>query len=118
MQKQIDTFGTLIVACQELLPRLQSRFAAYQKEHFPERTPEFFCLELCGEVGELANAEKKQWKGIEVNQEKFADEAADVLIALINYANARGIDLGIAVRTKLGIIEQQRQHNSVGKTLS
>ncbi|MCS7000906.1 MAG: hypothetical protein RML15_07850 [Bacteroidota bacterium] len=101
-------FETLLVACQELLPRLQSRFAAYQRAYFPERSPEFFCLELCGEAGELANLEKKIWKGIEVPPEDVADEAADVLIALVNYANARGIDLGTAVKAKVGIIEQTR----------
>lgn len=116
MQTHSDTFDALLVACQELLPRLQSRFAAYQKENFPERSPEFFCLELCGEVGELANLEKKQWKGMVVKHEQFADEAADALIALVNYTNARGIDLGSAVKTKLGIIEQQRHHNSAEKT--
>lgn len=51
-----------------------------------------------------------------VKHEQFADEAADALIALVNYTNARGIDLGSAVKTKLGIIEQQRHHNSAEKT--
>ncbi len=106
------SFEALLVACEELLPRLQSRFDAYQRENFPDRTPEFFCLELCGEVGELANLEKKQWKGVAIEPERYADEAADVLIALINYANARGIDLGAAVKAKVGIIEQHREQSS------
>lgn len=103
------TFEALLIGCKELLPRLQSRFAAYQREHFPERSPEFFCLELCGEAGELANLEKKRWKGEAVDPACFADEAADVLIALINYSNARGINLGEAVSAKVLQIEQKRQ---------
>lgn len=108
MPHQPTSFEALLIACEELLPRLQSRFDRYQRENFPERVPEFFCLELCGEAGELANLEKKHWKGVDVSLEAFADEAADVLIALVNYANARGIDLGDAVKTKIGMIEQTR----------
>ncbi|MCX7930666.1 MAG: hypothetical protein N2663_08120 [Chlorobi bacterium] len=107
-------FESLLLACEELLPRVQSRFDHYQRENFPERVPEFFCLELCGETGELANLEKRLWKGSYVEPEQLADEAADVLIALINYANARGIELGRAVKTKLGVIEQSRQRPHSG----
>lgn len=110
------SFDALLVACRELLPRLQSRFAAYQQEHFPERVPEFFCLELCGEAGELANLEKKRWKGIEIPSDKLADEAADVLIALINYTNACNVDLAAAVTAKLATIEKARQE-SQGRSL-
>lgn len=88
--------------------RVQKKFDEYQKQHFDKRSPEFFCLELNGEAGELANIEKKRWKGKSVAEEKFADEAADVCIALMNYANARGIDLGAAVSDKLLKIEKKR----------
>ena len=37
-----------------------------------------------------------------------ADEAADVCIALLNYANSRGIDLAKAVQTKMAIIDKKR----------
>ena len=90
------------------LQSVQQSFDTYQSAHFPKRTPEFFCLELCGEAGELANLEKKRWKGKAVDDAHIADEAADVCIALMNYANARGIDLGNAVRTKLERIERKR----------
>ncbi len=90
------------------LAAVQSLFDIYQKEYFPERTPEFFCLELNGEAGELANAEKKRWKGKMVDDEIFRDEAADVLIALMNYANSRGINLGKTVKKKLHHIEKER----------
>jgi len=88
---------------------IQKGFDDYQNSFFPQRTPEFFCLELNGEAGELANIEKKQWKGREIDPAQFADEAADVFIALMNYSNARGIDLGQAVVTKLEKIEAKRQ---------
>ena len=90
------------------LREVQSSFHAYQNEHFPTRSPEFFCLELCGEAGELANLEKKKWKGKSIDDLRIADEAADVLIALMNYTNARGIDIGAAVQSKLQRIEEKR----------
>lgn len=92
------------------LQQVQQLFDEYQRVAFTERTPEFFCLELCGEAGELANLEKKKWKGKDIPHSAIADEAADVMIALLNYSNARGIDLGAAVNNKLIRIEQKRKH--------
>jgi NTP pyrophosphatase (non-canonical NTP hydrolase) len=98
----------------ELLPEcpalasIQAGFDAYQKACFTERPPEFFALELNGEAGELANDEKKAWKGKPVRHEVFEDEAADVFIALMNYCNARGVDLAAAVAGKLQRIEERR----------
>lgn len=94
------------------LRRLQAEFDMYQKNAFPERGPAFFALELNGEAGELANLEKKAWKGKSIPPEPFADEAADVLIALLNYANARSIDLARAVERKMKIIDQKRQNGT------
>jgi NTP pyrophosphatase (non-canonical NTP hydrolase) len=102
----MDRFVTLV---QKSIKKVQAEFDEYQKKYFTERPPEFFCLELNGEAGELANAEKKRWKGKPIPDEQLADEAADVLIALMNYANARGIDLGEAVRLKLLRIEEKRK---------
>jgi NTP pyrophosphatase (non-canonical NTP hydrolase) len=90
------------------LGAIQRAFDAYQRASFPARPPEFFALELNGEAGELANLEKKAWKGRAIPAERFADEAADVFIALSNYCNARGVDLGTAVETKLAEIERRR----------
>ncbi len=90
------------------LRAVQEQFDHYQRTCFPERTPEFFALELAGETGELANLEKKAWKGRTVEPARFEDEAADVLIALVNYCNARGVNLGQAVDKKLRHIEQRR----------
>lgn len=104
-----NKFTSLIEIISDNLSRIQSQFNQYQKEYFPERSPQFFCLELNGEAGELANLEKKRWKGREVSNEKIADEAADVLIALMNYANSRNINLEKAVLNKLKIIESVRQ---------
>lgn len=92
----------------ENLEEIQKQFDIYQKQNFPERSPEFFCLELNGEAGELANLEKKKWKGKNIDLNDLADEAADVLIALMNYSNSRGINLGDAVAKKLIKIEEKR----------
>ena len=93
----------------EGLGALQAEFARYQEEAFPEREPRFFALELAGETGELANLEKKEWKGREIDQAAYTDEAADVMIAVMNYANARGIDLAEAVSEKMAEIERIRR---------
>jgi NTP pyrophosphatase (non-canonical NTP hydrolase) len=100
MKKFLDTVS-------DCIPAVQKEFDEYQKEHFPVRSGEFFCLELNGEAGELANLEKKLWKGKDIAHEDLADEAADVLIALMNYSNVRGINLGEAVRLKLEKIDQK-----------
>ena len=104
----MNSIEELTDTVEENLTAVQTLFDIYQKECFPERTPEFFCLELNGEAGELANAEKKRWKGRIVDDEIFRDEAADVLIALMNYTNSRGINLGKAVKKKLHHIESKR----------
>lgn len=104
----------IIEAVEELFPAIQREFDRYQIACFPVRSPEFFCLELCGEAGELANLEKKQWKGKDISHERLSDEAADVLIALCNYANARGINLGEAVGIKLRKIEEKREKSALG----
>lgn len=90
------------------MAELQRAFQSYQSAAFPERSPQFFALELAGEAGEVANNEKKIWKGSEVPPELRADEAADVLISVMNYANSAGIDLAEAVRKKLLVIEERR----------
>ena len=61
-----------------------------------------------GEAGELANLEKKDWKGREVDEAAFIDEAADVVIAIMNYANARNIDIARAVSEKMAEVERRR----------
>ena len=96
------------------LPPIQQAFDDYQQVCFIQRPPEFFALELTGEAGELANLVKKQWKEKEAGRqgdeatrrtESIAEEAADVLIALMNFCNAQGVDLGEAVSRKLSLIE-------------
>ncbi len=104
----MDAFDDNIKTIEENLKEIQSILNEYQNENFPERSPEFFCLELNGEAGELANAEKKRWKGRFVPDEKYSDEAADSFIALLNYSNARGVNLGTAVRKKIKKIEKER----------
>ena len=100
---------SLIDAVGAGLAPIQQAFDLYQKECFITRPPEFFCLELCGEAGELANLEKKRWKGALQDDAKTADEAADVLIALMNFCNARGVNLAEAVAGKLTRIEPTKE---------
>ena len=90
------------------LSPIQTSFDSYQQGCFIPRPPEFFALELCGEAGELANLEKKRWKGALPDNEHTADEAADVFIALMNFCNARHIDLANAVALKLARIEPSK----------
>ena len=92
---------------------IQQGFDRYQEACFTARAPEFFALELCGEAGELANLEKKRWKGKNVDRRQFEDEAADVFIALMNYCNAAEIDLGSAVADKVREIERRRQKGAM-----
>lgn len=90
------------------LRTMQAEFDRYQQAAFPYRPPRFFALELAGETGELANLEKKVWKGRRVEEADFKDESADVCIALLNYANSRGIDLAGAVEAKMRRIDATR----------
>lgn len=90
------------------LRALQAEFRRYQDAAFPPRGSRFFALELAGETGELANLEKKAWKGRSVRAADFADEAADVCIALLNFANSRGLDLASAVEEKMRRIDARR----------
>lgn len=105
---EYENFDRLLSAVQEGIGKVQKEFDAYQREKFALKTPEFFCLELNGEAGELANVEKKHWKGDHIEAERFEDEAADVMIALFNYSNARGINLAEAVNCKLKKIDSKR----------
>ncbi|MGI9628725.1 MAG: hypothetical protein ACR2QM_17960 [Longimicrobiales bacterium] len=103
-----DSASALLPVSYEGIRNLQAEFQRYQEAAFPPRSSRFFALELAGETGELANLEKKVWKGRVVADEDFQDEAADVCIALVNFANSRGIDLAQAVAEKMGRIDQRR----------
>lgn len=96
------------------LEALQREFDRYQRCAFPDRPSRFFSLELCGEAGELANLEKKVWKGRSIDSADFIDETADVCIALLNYANSRGIDLATAVEAKMAKIDHRRVQDGEG----
>jgi NTP pyrophosphatase (non-canonical NTP hydrolase) len=102
------TLNILLDLANTSVSNIQNGFDDYQNQCFTERSPEFFCLELNGECGELANLEKKVWKGKNIEHVKFEDEAADVFIALMNYCNARKINLQKAVSDKLVRIENLR----------
>ena len=103
-----DAASRMLPAGYSGLRTLQSEFRRYQAAAFPVRPPRFFALELAGETGELANLEKKVWKGRSVEDAAFEDEAADVCIALINFANSRGINLATVVERKMRKIDGRR----------
>jgi NTP pyrophosphatase (non-canonical NTP hydrolase) len=103
-----NEFAKLIDNFNGSVSEIQKHFEDYQKANFPERSPQFFCLELNGEAGELANKEKKIWKGRELDEAKLADEAADVFIALMNYVNSRNLNLEASIIHKLEKIEKIR----------
>ncbi len=103
-----DSASRILPASYDGLRTLQAEFRRYQDAAFPERPPRFFALELAGETGELANLEKKVWKGRTIDEADIGDEAADVCIALMNYANSRGIDLARAVDEKMRRIDRRR----------
>ncbi len=103
-----DAASGLLPASYGGLRTLQAEFMRYQRAAFPQRPPRFFALELAGETGELANLEKKVWKGRRVDEADFTDEAADVCIALLNFANSRSIDLARAVERKMRRIDRMR----------
>ena len=113
----VEEAQTLINTVQQQSSDIQAAFKSYQDKHFTQRTPEFFCLELCGEAGELANLEKKLWKGKDIPMEDVEAEIADVYIALHNYANARGISLEKVVAEKLAKIEEKRSKHMENGTI-
>lgn len=64
-------------------------------------TPAMWACAAAGEMGELCNLIKKQFRGIDVVTEKMlADEIADVVIYLDLLAARLGIDMGQAVVSK------------------
>ncbi len=97
-----------IISELENMKKIQFDFNDYQNAFFKAKPAEYFCLELNGEAGELANLEKKLWKGNKIEKDLLEDEAADVFISLMNYSNARRINLAEAVKGKLRKIEEKR----------
>jgi len=115
-----DAIETLTPPQVEGLNQTQQSFMQYQLRAFGQRSASFFALELAGECGELANLEKKLWRDPQrgVDEQHLRDEAADVFIALMNYCNARGIQLEPAVQSKLSRIEERRRKGQMGPTPS
>lgn len=101
------------------LAETQRDFDRYQNQAFGSREPQFFALELAGECGELANLEKKMWRDPSRTEclDAVGYEAADIFIALMNYANSRGLNLEALVSEKLAKIERRRQAGEMGPSL-
>lgn len=92
----------------ELLARRLRRFAA-ARDWGPYHTPRNLALALVGEVGELAA--ELQWTADDSvagqladprARARLADEAADVLLYLVQFADVCGIDLLRAAHDKIG----------------
>src|ERR1700760_4025042 len=91
---------------EEIRDRLREFAAARDWEQF--HTPRNLALALCGEAGELAA--ELQWGPAAAPpahladpaaRARLADEAADVLIYLVRFADVCGIDLESAAYTKI-----------------
>lgn len=71
----------------------------------------FLALALCGEVGELANLIKKQWRGRPQDlpglHDKIKAELADVAIYTHLLATALGIDVETQIHEKLPEIRRK-----------
>jgi NTP pyrophosphatase (non-canonical NTP hydrolase) len=67
----------------------------------------FLALALCGEVGELANLIKKEWRGDKIEFGKLRDELADIRIYLHLLSVSLNIDLDTAVCDKLPAIRDK-----------
>lgn len=74
----------------------------------------FLALALCGEVGELANLVKKDWRqawGEKVDQARLeaeiADEIADANVYLYLLARALNVDMNVATDRKLIEVEKR-----------
>ena len=71
----------------------------------------FFTLALCGEVGELANYVKKDWRGdddVIQRRVKIIEELADIANYTFMLASLLGIDLEEVMLRKL--LEFERKH--------
>ncbi len=100
-EEEVADYHRVVRMVEEHVGHVQHAFNMHQRTFYPPRVREFFALELCGEAGELANIEKKRWKGMQIPESSFDEEAADVFIALFNYCNAAGVNLAYAVCSKL-----------------
>jgi NTP pyrophosphatase (non-canonical NTP hydrolase) len=66
-----------------------------------EEDKRFLTLALCGEVGELANLVKKEWRGDGARTAAIREELVDVRIYLELLAVAFGVDLDRACMHKI-----------------
>ena len=89
-----------------LRDRLREFAAARDWEQF--HTPRNLALALCGEAGELAaelqwvpDAASTDHLADQAARARLADEAADVLIYLVRFADVCGIDLESAAYAKI-----------------
>lgn len=67
-----------------------------------------WCCAIAGEVGELCNLIKKEFRGMDkIAPVDIQHEIADIAIYLDLFAASRGIDLGEAIRLKFNIVSNR-----------
>lgn len=82
----------------EFMDALEKDHQTYSKNN-PDFDEQFFVLGLCGEVGELANFVKKEWRDGSDHGESILLEAADIFVYLLMFCRKRGITFEELVAT-------------------
>lgn len=92
--------------------RLRSQNIARCVESFGKNLNDWtdaqWCCAISGEVGELCNLIKKEFRGFEkIPAIDIQHEIADIAIYLDLFAASRGIDLGEAIRLKFNLVSDK-----------
>lgn len=94
----------------DFLKRLQSAIDIRSSDEFQSTrwTSEQWLVALAGEVGELCNFVKKDWRDHNVDPVDIENEVADILIYLVAFAIHKGIDLESVTIRKFNITSEKR----------
>lgn len=88
--------------------RLHEQLIAGKWELWSDEDKHFIALSLCGEVGELANFIKKEWRDKSADHRaSIIKEMADVRILLEMIARAYSVDLNEACEDKLDELSER-----------
>jgi NTP pyrophosphatase (non-canonical NTP hydrolase) len=75
-------------------------------------TGERWLVATTGELGELCNLVKKEWRDGGINPSDIEDETADVFIYLVAWANHRGMNLQEVITRKFNLTSDKRGYNT------
>lgn len=91
--------------------QLHERFIVRSGNHVGSIGDErFLALALAGEVGEVANFVKKEWRGDRVDREKLKDELSDVFAYWCLLVRCAGFDVtGVMVRSHSKAVERLKE---------